>query len=213
MLIRYGKIIKYVLILVVFAGLFFAGRCSHNAKLDSLESIIQTEQMKTKVWKDNSSLWHSKAQVAELKSSEALTYLAKVDQKFADISNQFEGVRKDLKNVQYLGFTGTQSTYTIHTGSKDTLFVIGHDTTKAHYINYVDSTGWFSVNGIMLNTGDIPFLNFRSKDSLVTVLTRKRRLFRKTIYNQEIKSYNPHTNINYNNSIFLNKRKRFLGLF
>ena len=208
------KWISIILVsIILLLGAFIIGHRSNVNQVSSYENLLRVEKQKSKVWQDESGRWHSKAETAQLKSTEALCYLAKYDLRFANLSKDFDGVRKDLKNIQYAGFTGTQSDYTIRTSSKDTMIVLNQDTTHGMYFDYLDPEGWFLANGFVLKNGNIPFLHFSCRDSLTTVITKKRRLFRKAILNQEIKSSNPYTKITYNQSVFIAKRKRFLGIF
>ena len=211
--VNYGNIFRLSVIIVFIAGIYLAGRDAVKSKVKDYETIIRTEQEKAKTWRDNANYWHSKAETAELRNTESLQYLAKVDQRFAAISKEFEGVKKNLSNVQYVGFTGTQSSYQVTTHTRDTIFLINSDTARAMYFSYHDSTGWFNASGIILENGAIPLLRLNSRDSLVTVITRKKKLFKRPVYSQEIKSYNPHTRINYNASVMVNRRRKFLGVF
>lgn len=206
-------IFLFVAFLVVALSCLHIGHRSNQNKISSYESSIRAEQQNVKKWQDNTGLWRSRAESAEIKSNDALKYLATYDKNFATLSQEFDGLKKNLKNLQYVGFTGTSSSYNIHTSSKDTIFVFQKDTSKAKYFDYKDSSGWFTAKGYMLENGDVPLLDFETRDSLVTVLTKKKRLFRKAIYTQEIKSYNPHTKVSYNRSVLVHKPKRFLGIF
>lgn len=205
-------IIAAAAIAIIF-GIYFIGRSSNGNQITDLQNILRTEQQKSKTWKDEAGHWRSKSESAEIKTNDALKYLSQHDERFAQISKQFEGINKNLKNLQYVSFTGTASEYVLHPSTKDTLLVFHHDTTRAKVFSCTDSLGWYKVNGLILPNGQVPYLVVDTKDSLETVLARHKKLFKAATFTQEIKSFNPNTKVVYNQSVIVNKPKKFLGIF
>lgn len=172
----------------------------------SYENLLRSETAKSKVWKDEYGQWRHRAETAEIRSSEALKTLSKTDVRFKSIQEDFELVKKNLKNLESASFTGTRSSYQVSTSSSDTIFVMAGDTSKARYFMYRDTAGWFSTEGVMLANGMVPVLRFQCRDSLVTVVTKKRRWFRRPLFEQEIKSMNPYTRVGYSKSVIVKRR-------
>lgn len=199
-----GAVIGIIIASIILSAIFYL---SQREDKKSYQNLIRTEQQKAKTWQDASGHWRQRAEAAEIKSADALKNMSRYDDRFSSIQKDFDIVKKNLKNLQYAGFTGTQSKYEVHTSSRDTLYVVAGDSTKARYFEYEDSLGWFRAEGMMLSNGVVPMLRFQSRDSLVTVMTVKKRLFRRPLYQQEVKSMNPHTRVAYSQSVIVRRRK------
>lgn len=207
---------KWIIIAIISLStllcMYFMGKSANRNQISDLQNIITTQKKESKIWKDEAGHWKNKTQAAEIKTNDALKFLSEHDARFAQISKEFEGVNKNLKNLQYVGFTGTSSRYEMYPSSVDTLVIFHKDTLKAKVSSYVDSLGWFSAKGIVIN-GEIEYLIVSTKDSLETVLVKHKKLFKAASFTQEIKSYNPNTKVLYNESVIVNKPKKFLGIF
>jgi hypothetical protein len=198
-----------LILLIVACGIVWTlyGRLQdERSERVSYENLLRSESAKAKVWKDEYGQWRYRAETAEIRSSEALKTLSRTDARFKSIQEDFELVKKNLKNLESASFTGTRSGYQVSTSSSDTIFVIAGDTSKARYFMYRDTAGWFSTEGVMLENGMVPVLKFQCRDSLVTVVTKKRRWFRRPLFEQEIKSMNPHTHVGYSKSVIVKRR-------
>lgn len=208
---------KYIIIaaaaIAIMLGIYFMGRSSKGNEVTDLQNILRIEQQKTKVWQDEAGHWRNKSESAEIRTNDALQYIAQHDTRFENLSKEFQGLKNNLKNLQYAGFTGFTSEYDFAPKTKDTLVVFHHDTTLAKSFSYIDSLGWYTAKGLILPNGEVPYLSLQTKDSLVTVLSKHKKLFKTATFTQEVKSFNPHTKVVYNQSVIVNKPKKFLGIF
>jgi hypothetical protein len=196
------NVLAAAVMLALLFGVFLAGKYSRQKEVHSYENIIRAKDAEVKIWKDETSNWRILTESAEITSKEALKYLASTDVRFKNLSDEFTGVKKNLKNLEAASFGSSSSVYNItNIQTKDT--VIGSQAAKSFV--YVDSAGWFSAYGLVMPDGKIPNLKFESRDSLVTVITKKRRFLRRPVYFQEIKSYNPHNQITYSSSVIVNR--------
>ncbi|MCU0385514.1 MAG: hypothetical protein MUE38_05770 [Flavihumibacter sp.] len=186
------------------------GHYNQQTKVSDYENYLRKEKETSKTWRDNANHWHNKASAEEVRNSTALKDLALVEERLGSLSEQFEGLRKNLGNLSYAGFSGSSSSYKIVTGTKDTIVIFNKDTVNAIGFNYEDPQGWYSVKGVVSQERKIASLKFYSRDSLVSVVYWKRPwLLGKKKFSQEIKSFNPNTRIVYNKAIIVKKQKRF----
>lgn len=201
-----GLFVKWgfrALVVLVFLGIaFMLGRKTIADEKESYENIIRNEQFKAKVWKDNAEHWHLKTEAAEVTSRQALKHLSKYDAQFASLQTSFESVNKNLRNLQAAAWTGSTSTYNITTTLRDTVF---SDSVRGRVFDVLDTSGWCTGTGFVRD--DKLNLDLVTRDSVDIAFTRKRRLFRRSLYFAELKSKNPHTRITYSRAVVVNKKR------
>lgn len=197
----------YIFLCVVF-WLLPVVKCTHNqTRTNELENIVQTQKNDLKTFKDESGRFHAENTALKVRNGEYLKLALLNDDKFNNIQKEFAGIKKDLRNIQYIGVTGTRSNYYTNTVfNKDTTIIHNLDTTKANVFTFTDTAGWYSLKGLNIN-GKLSNIDIQTNDSIVAVVAWHRKWFLgKKTYKTEIVSYNPHTKIRYSQSILVKKR-------
>lgn len=202
------KVAKYtfvpiLLILVAFLSVVLLGK---RNELVEVGRLATNRGDSIRIFQDENLAWHTRGEVMELKTVEAVNLLAKYDKSFEDLHTKFETINHNMKNLQYLGITQMRTNYHIkEPGSKDTLYVLKSDTIPAQVATMRDTAGWYDFKAIVIN-GQIRDIQINTRDSLSTAITYKRKWFlgRKR-YQQEIISHNPHSKITYSRSVIIHK--------
>jgi hypothetical protein len=201
--------ISIVGLIAIFITILFSSLAAYKTERDkriSYENLYRSSDQKVKIYQDSEKAWHTRSDVYEVKSIEALRLVAKYDPVLANLDKRFESVNKNLKNIQYLGISSMSSSYPIdRPGSTDTLVIFNKDTIQAKAIIQTDSLRWYTFKALVYNN-TIQHIDFQAHDSLETVITFKRKwLLGRKRYFQEIKSLNPHSKVNYARSIKIGK--------
>jgi hypothetical protein len=175
------------------------------SSLKSYESLYNAQVTGNKVWKAKDGLWSNNTSTIEITKDN----LENV-QELKDLSSQFEGLKKSLKNLENYMSVNSSTTIERTIKVKDTIIYNKKDSSKTlvRHFSYKDKWQKDSVAII----GDSAQFFHTNKDSLSIVGYWDRSWFLgKKKYFTEIKSYNPNTKIDYQRSIKVSKRKR--GLF
>ncbi len=172
-------------------------------KANSYKTLYESSNKEAIIWKDESGKWRSKAEAIEVTNSEL-----KNVKELEYLSEEFEGIKKSLKNLENYNKIGSTTTIDKTIKLKDTIiYTIDNQIIKASTFQYNDK--WDNISGIIVSDS-IQWKVFH-KDSLEVVQYWDRTWFLgKKKYFTEIKSANPNTKIDYQKSI---KSKRKKGLF
>jgi len=189
-----------VLLLIIFV--LFAKAINLINLKNSLTKYYAIKDQEIKTWKDNSGYWRSKAETAEINRED----LKKLEE-LKNLSKEFEGVKKSLKNLEnYIGIS-SETTINKTVNLKDTTIYKNNIAYTVPKFEFKDE--WTDITGV-IDSGKVD-LKISSKDSLDVVQYWDRKWFLgKKKYFTEIKSFNPNTKITYQRSI---KTKRKKGLF
>lgn len=179
---------------------------SSDEEIKSYKELIKSKETEVKVWKDNEGLWRSKLEVSLITNREAIKTIAMYDKSFIELKKDFSSLKKDMKNLESFNSSSYSSDYYINSSIKDTVFI--GDTVS--YYHFKDSTFWNSCNGIIDIKNNKINISVQSRDSIVSIVTKQRRLLRKPIYNNEQKSFNPNTKILNSRFILVKTKRRFL---
>jgi hypothetical protein len=176
-------------------------------EINSYKASLESHKKEIQIWKDNEGLWRSKLEVSLITSRDALKTLAIYDERFNSLSSQFDGLKKNLSNLNSVNFSSSSSNYNITTKIKDSVIINNKDTSKFYVFNYCDPEGWYITSGKINYDNKILSIKIESKDSISSVVYWKRKwlLGRKKFY-QEVKSFNPNTKIKYSESIIFKKK-------
>ena len=193
-----------ILLFIVFMSIisiFILNRKLNNA--NSYKTLYESSNKEAITWKDESGKWRSKAEAVEVTNSEL-----KNVKELEYLSEEFEGIKNSLKNLENYNKIGSITTIDKTIKLKDTtIYTIDNQVIKASTFQYNDK--WDNISGIIVSDS-IQWKVFH-KDSLEVVQYWDRTWFLgKKKYFTEIKSANPNTKIDYQKSI---KSKRKKGLF
>lgn len=192
------------LVLIMAFGLFTFSR--HKQERQELQSLLDHRKDSIRNFQDQANNWHSISNVFEVRSVQALQLAASQNKQIQDLHQNFEFVRKDLKNLQYLGITAMQSNYLINEPTKtDTIFISQKDTIPAQIYTKTDTAGWYQVKAVFINS-QIKDISLTTRDSITTAITWRRKywIFGRKRYTQEIISHNPYTRVSYQKNIIVN---------
>ena len=209
-----GIIAVLTLLLIVFYGRI----ASLRDRASNYEALYKQSQKKAKVWQDKAGNWRSRAETADISVRTLKDLVKNGDKRFVDLSKSFEGLNKNLKNLQNLTNTNTNSIVNFTTNLRDTTIVVVQGNTSdsipvvVQVFEWKDSLGYSTFSG-QINNGEITGA-MSITDSLDMVTYWKRPwLLGKKKYFTEIRSKNPATRIIYNKSIVVKpKRRRLLGI-
>ncbi len=227
---------RLVLVVIGLSLLFFIFGLGRKFQKDHsvdqsaiLNNKIKQEQ---KIFKDEKGHWHLEKNAMEIRNNETLKYLYETDAKYQALSEDFKYVKKNLKNVHYIGEISNESNYLVekistvpvlitvdspvYNGVHTNKFKIdstGKVEIKAYKADYKDPEGWFTVEGLILHDFSVKDLAITTIDTATTVITRTKKIFSKAIYKAETIHKNPHSKIVNSEQIIVNKRKKIFGIF
>lgn len=208
-LIRNKFVAFLMLVSFVFVALLVYNDNKRSKEIRSYKSIIQTQSAEIKNWKDYRQRWHNTTEVTNVQSTQALEMLVKYDKAFAGINENFTTIKKNFKNLEYMGVVGMQSNYDLQrVPIRDTIIMIGKDTSKtlsAQVFSIKDSSGWYSIKAVIVGS-KLADIDIKTKDSISTAITVKRKwLFGRRRYYQEIVSHNPYSNVVFSRTVTMHK--------
>ncbi len=195
--------IVFLLILLGFAFVKMLALKSSLTKANDYKSLYETRDTENKVWKDQSGYWRNRAETVEITKDNL-----GVIRELSGLSAQFEGLKKNMKNLENYIQASSSTTINKTIYLTDTSY-IGSDSIriKAQAFSYADK--FDTIQGLVKKgTVDIK-IKHRDKLDIVQYWDRKWFLGKKKTL-IEIKSENPNTTVDYSKNIKV-KRKR--GLF
>jgi len=162
------------------------------AKADSAISLLEAERKGTKTWQDEAGRWRAQAQVGEATNKMiAETYAGEVKA----LRGQFDGLKTNLSNLKQYITTKVETSGTVTTVLRDTVYINQGDTTQAKTFLYSDE--WLMLDGTIFD--DSIKVSYYVKDSLTFVSYYKKRklteLFKKPELLIDAISYNPHSRV------------------
>jgi hypothetical protein len=188
------------LLLVIFV--LFAKLREVSQSNTSLKNYNNIKEKEVKVWQDNYGYWRSKAEASEI-TKDNLKDL----EELKNLSKDFEGVKKSLRNLENYIATSTSTTINKTINLKDT--TIYRDSIAYNLPSFRYDDKWTTINGLIENGKVDVMVSSRDSLDIVQYWDRKWFLGRKK-YFTEVKSFNPNTKVDYQKNIKV-KRKR--GLF
>ena len=200
------RIVAFIILFLVLVTLWggVVGQCTkeRDTKI-SLENVIRAQEQNIKIYQDEKKNWVTQHEVAEIRNAEAMEIMKQHDK---EMLATLERINKRMKSIEYLCITAMASNYNIPAPStKDTIVMINNESVKAQALSYQDPAGWYSFKALNVG-GTIQDINFQTHDSLITSVTWKRRwLFGRKRYTQEIISLNPNSRVHYARSIIVKK--------
>ncbi len=188
------RLIIYALVLLLIIGMGIYIHLLHTKidNVNSYKSLYEVEHSQNLIFKAKDSTWHNRTEVAVVSKSE-LKYV----QELQNLHKEFEGVKKNLKNLESYTQLSQVTTInkTIHI--KDSVFTY--------------TTKFDTIRGRISNDSVSLISKHYDKLKVVQYWERKWFLGKKT-WDVEIKSDNPNTIITYQKSIMSKKKKNLLGL-
>lgn len=175
------------------------------SQVSDYELLLNTQKQASVSWKDQAGYWRNQSQVLVLQSEKSLKMLSKNSEEFINLKNEFSALKSNLRNLSLYAKTGLQSDYKLHIPLQDTVLTQADSSLKPVKKLHFRSK-WITVDGFVIGDSLLP--NIQTRDSLVTVVYWKRKWFLgKKHYVQEIKSFNPHTQIKFNQTVMVRKLK------
>ncbi|MFN8436132.1 MAG: DUF6549 family protein [Cytophagales bacterium] len=173
-----------------------------ESRFEQLEQTLKLQNESFKSWQSKDGKNHAQNAVLVANDADMARILMNNTEEFKNFKNDFEGIKKNLKNLQLASKTTLQSHYyTNNFNYKDTVV----KDTAGKYFN--TSSTWYQVNGLVANNKIID-LNIYTKDSLaMAVYWHRKWLFGKKRYTHEIINTNPYNKITYNKSLILIKKR------
>jgi hypothetical protein len=202
------KLIPYLVLLLACASFVFSVKTCQQNRTEAKELKDQLRAMNANIvtYKDEQERWHAERETEAISHIKTLRTIAEYDNQIKATLADLPTVKKSLKNLEYLGIAGIKSGYNVlPTSVKDTLYVVNKDTSKAKINTGIDPEGWYSYRAYVSNN-TIQELSFFTNDSIANAVTFKRKwLFGRKRYNQELISYNPNSKIRYSRSIIVRR--------
>lgn len=194
-----------VLAIAAVAVSYVAGCESKRKEIKDLRSVIEAKDTEAKIFRDESNQWRYRAVSAEVKTKEALRYLAQYDADFSKIHNEISSVKKDLSNLHQYTKTATESGVKYSVPGNDTMFIINKDTISGK--SYPFNNGWYKVSSV-IHSGKM-HCEISSVDTTVSTITFQRKWFLgKKKYEIEQFNKNPYTKIVYVKSLTVTKKRK-----
>lgn len=191
------------LVLLILLFWFWKQNRNINAQIDDYELLLNTQKQSSVSWKDQAGYWRNQSNVLVLQTDKSLKMLSKTNEEFMNLKNEFSALKSNLKNLSLYAKTGIQSNYQLHVPLRDTVLLQADSSLKVVKKLHFRSK-WIAMDGFVVGDSLLP--QIQTYDSLVTVVYWKRKWFLgKKRYVQDIKSFNPHTQIKFNQTVIVRK--------
>ena len=187
-----------ILVGVLVATIFVMNRCSDKKDDDYAELEVENQLLKkeVKVSQDSEGRWRATAQAMAVNGSTIKALSRNESIHYSKLHEDFEGLRKSLKNLNNHTSTHTETIVPVETIIHDTVYIQKDGTeVAAKRIYWKDDIGYNSFRGSLVDS--VLFGELKIKDSLEVVVywKRKHKIIGKKIYHTEVLSKNPSTKI------------------
>jgi hypothetical protein len=202
---RLNIIIIGVLLLVLVGLSIFCYTLSRKVdSLSSYKSLYEASVTENKVWKGEDGLWKNNTKTIEV-TKDNLGDVKELE----NLHKEFSGLKKSIKNLENYMSVNSSTTITQTIKIKDTIIYNAKDSSRIFLKHFTYKDKWQSDSVAII--GDSARFFHNSRDSLAVVGYWDRKWFLgKKSYFTEIKSYNPNTKIDYQRSIKVKSKKKFL---